>query len=157
LKSVSLNELKKELGFLPQAKLLGLCVRLAKYKKENKELFTYLLFESVDEIKYIKKIKEEIDLQFTDINKTNVYYIKKSLRKILRFMNKYIKYSGLKETEAELRIYFCKKAKAAKIPFEKSTVLKNLYDLQLKKISLALKGLHEDLQYDYEKELEALT
>ena len=156
MKTSTVNELKKELGFLSQAKLLELCMRLVKYKKENKELLTYLLFESSDEIKYIKNLKQEIDSQFQEINKNNVYYAKKSLRKILRFTNKYIKYSGLKETEIELRIYFCSKMKASKIPIDKSVVLTNLYTQQLKKINLAMEKVHEDLKYDYQQALEAL-
>jgi hypothetical protein len=33
----------------------------------------------------------------------------------------------------------------------------NLYNSQLKKINKAMKTLHEDLQYEYEKDLELIT
>ena len=90
MKAVTINELKKELAGLSSRRILEICLRLAKYRKENKELLTYLLFDSDDEQEYIKKIKFEIDLQFQGINKSNLYYIKKSLRKTLRITNKYI-------------------------------------------------------------------
>ena len=53
-------------------------------KKENKELLTYLLFYGTDEVSYIEKVKEEIQLQFQEINTSTYYFIKKSVRKILR-------------------------------------------------------------------------
>ena len=49
MKAFSLNELKNELSTLSPAKVLALCMRLAKYKKDNKELLTYLLFHAHDE------------------------------------------------------------------------------------------------------------
>ena len=156
MKAVTINELKKELAGLSSRKILEICLRLAKYRKENKELLTYLLFESDDEKEYIKKIKSEIDLQFEGINKSNLYYIKKSLRKTLRITNKFIRYSGNKQTEVDLLIYFCRKFKELKIPVQKSIALSNLYQRQIQKIKKAAKTLHEDLQYDYEMELERL-
>ncbi|MGD0710983.1 MAG: hypothetical protein ABR968_07345 [Bacteroidales bacterium] len=156
MKASSLSELKNELGELSPAKVLALCMRLAKFKKENKELLTYLLFHAHDEEAYIESVKNEIDEKFKEINMSNVYYIKKSLRKILRSTNKYIKYSCLAQTETELLIYFCKKIKKEKIPLGKSVALDNIYLNQIKRINKAMASLHEDLQYDYKIEMETL-
>jgi hypothetical protein len=156
MKASSLNELKNELGTLSPSKVLALCMRLAKYKKENKELLTYLLFHSHDEEAYVEGIKSEIDEKFTEINMSNVYFMKKTLRKILRNTNKYIKYSGSAQSETELLIYFCRKINDAAIPLNKSVTLNNIYQNLLKRINKAMEKLHEDLQYDYKKELETL-
>ncbi|NTW31138.1 MAG: hypothetical protein HGB12_00630 [Bacteroidetes bacterium] len=156
MKTFSLSEIKNELETLSPARILALCMRLLKYKKENKELLTYLLFHSHDEQSYIKMIKNEIDEKFEEINRSNIYFIKKSIRKILRNTNKYIKYSGSPQTETELLIYFCKKIKDSKIPLNTSTALSNLYQNQIRKINIAVAKLHEDLQYDYKKEIEVL-
>jgi HPt (histidine-containing phosphotransfer) domain-containing protein len=156
MKAASLSEIKKELGYLDLQRVQELCMRLAKYKKENKELLTYLLFEAHDEPGYINNVKREIDEHFDTLPKGNVYFIKKSLRKILRITNKQIKYSGAKQTELELRIYFCSKIKKSGIQLLPSQVLFNLYHQQLKKIETALAKLPEDLQYDYHQELEQL-
>jgi len=151
MKVASINDLKRELGNLPQDTLVEICVRLAKFKKENKELMNYLLFESHDEQGYIEVVKREISEQFTEINQTNLYFAKKSIRKILRTTGKYIKYTASKEMEIELLLHFCNTLKASGIPFHKSTALNNLYLAQLKKISKTIDTLHEDLQYDYLK------
>lgn len=119
-------------------------------------MLTYLLFESSDELAYIKTVKREMDEQFEQINRTSSYFIKKSIRKILRNIRKYIRYSQKKETEVELLIYFCSKLNQFKPSIHRITVLKNLYDNQITSIRKTMLSLHEDLQYDYGKELEEL-
>jgi len=155
MKTASLSELKKELQTLSPAQLVELGTRLARYKKENKELLTYLLFEAHDEETFISGVKAEVEQQFMEMNR-NVYYAKKTIRKILRMVNKYIKYSGKPQTGVELLIHFCYQLKTSGVSLHKSTTLTNLYESQLKKISKLLSGMHEDLQYDYEKELRKL-
>ncbi|MEZ4933218.1 MAG: hypothetical protein R2788_13990 [Saprospiraceae bacterium] len=156
MKTATVTELKKELNKQEPSKLIELCLRLVKYKKDNKELLTYLLFEADNEMAYINSVKYEIDELMTAIPNSNIYYLKKSLRKILRLLDKHIRYSGNKETETELRIYFCKKILAAHIPIKRSRVLLNLYEGQLKKITIAISKLHEDLQYDYGEQLKEI-
>lgn len=156
MKTATVQELKQGLQAVSHHKLLELCLRLAKFKKENKELLTFLLFEAHDEEAYINSVKVLIDEGFTELPKANLYLTKKSLRKILRITNRYIKYSGSKLAEATLLIYFCSKMKNSGIPYSKTTVFKNLYEMQLKKINTAMKTLHEDIQYDLQKELNEL-
>ena len=97
-----------------------------------------------------------MDELFKGLPSGNVYYIKKSLRKILRIVNKQIKYSGLKQTELELRLYFCGKIKEANVPLRSSTVLYNLNEGQIKKIKASLTHLPEDLQFDYHRDIVSL-
>jgi len=151
--TASLQEIKKELRAHDAESLQELCMRLAKYKKENKELLNYLLFEAHNEQAYIENVKEELSELFKTVPPSNVYFVKKSLRKILRFANRQIKYSGIKQTELEIRIFFCTKMKEAKVPRQPGTVLFNLYQQQLKKIESAFAKLPEDIQADYEREL----
>jgi gas vesicle protein len=156
MKASTVNELKQELINLPSSQLTELCLRLARFKKENKELLTYLLFEAHDEQSYIHSVEKEIDEQFAGINQSNIYFAKKSIRKILRITNKYIRYSGSKTAETELLIHFCAAMASSNIPYQKSTALVNLYNAQLKKITVAVKALHEDLQHDYLRQLRGL-
>jgi hypothetical protein len=151
MQTTSLSGLKKELLSLPQEQLVELCARLAKYKKENKELLHYLLFESIDEELYKDGIKSEVEELFSEITSRNFYLAKKSIRKILRLVTKYIKYSGKPETGIELLIHFCTQLNGLGLDYHGSTALMNLYEVQLKKIKKAIDGLHEDLQYDYRK------
>src|SRR5687768_12314823 len=99
MQAASVSALKKELQTRSDKEVVELCMRLAKYKKENKELLSYLLFEAHDEEAYVRGVKDEIDQQFAEINKSNIFFAKKSIRKILRLTNKHIKYSGNKQTE----------------------------------------------------------
>jgi hypothetical protein len=156
MKSATVKELKQELGIRTHGELLELCLHLSKFKKENKELLTYLLYDATDEKAFIESVKEEIEAQFELINTSGYYYIKKSVRKILRMVKKYIRYSKKKETEVELMLYFCTQLKELDPPMIGSIALYNLYKRQVETIKKAVATLHEDLQYDYELELEEL-
>jgi len=156
MKAASLKEIKTELNQRSTQELLELCLRLSKFKKENKELLTYLLFESENEAAFIQSIKNKVDEDFETINTKTFYLIKKSIRKVLRELKKFIRYSQNKETEVELLLYFCHKLKDFKPSIKRNTTLTNLYNRQIDYISKKVKALHEDLQYDYELELKEL-
>lgn len=157
MKPATVTTLKNELKHLPEKELVEICLKLAKFKKENKELLTYLLFESDDEDGYINEIKEEMDEVFSEINTSHIYYVKKGMRKILRQIKKYIRYSKKKETETELLLYFCSKMKELKSSHNRSQQMVNLYERQLEMAKKAMSTLHEDLQYDFSIEIEQLT
>ena len=52
MKAATISQLKKELVKLDHGDLLDVCVRMAKFKVESKELLTYLLMKADDEIGY---------------------------------------------------------------------------------------------------------
>jgi hypothetical protein len=153
IRTATVHEIKDELQHLPPAKVVELCIRLSRFKKENKELLTYLLFESNDMEAYLQLVKKETENLFTEINSTSLYFAKKTIRKILRIINKQIRFTGSKHAEAELLTHYCSCLKHSGIPFQKSNALLNLYNQQLKKIEKAVEGMHEDLQYEYHKKL----
>ncbi|TPN89174.1 hypothetical protein [Aquimarina algicola] len=156
MKTATVKELKEELEDKSHQELITLCLRLSKFKKENKELLTYLLFDSENEENYINTIKLEVEQNFSAVNTTSYYYIKKSVRKILRLIKKYIRYSTNKETEVELLLFFCKQMTLLKPDIKKSKVLTNIYNRELISIKKKITLLHEDLQYDYNLELEEM-
>jgi hypothetical protein len=157
MKAASLNELKQELITLPPKKVLELCLRLAKFKKENKELLNFLLFEAHNEQGYIDSIKKEINDSFWNLPRTNTYIIKKGLRKILKAMAKYSKYTSTKESEVEMLLNFCQNLNNSGIRFRSNKGLSNLYEQQLKKLNLLVEQVHEDLRFDYKKQLDQLS
>ncbi|MEM6515762.1 MAG: hypothetical protein AAF688_06230 [Bacteroidota bacterium] len=156
MKAVSVVEIRKELKYKSNEELAGLCLRLARFKKENKELLTYLLFEAYDESGYIETVKAEIDEQFEGINTNSYFYIKKSVRKILRNVRKYIRYSLNKETEVELLLYYCKKLRLLKPSIDRNSTLKNLHDRTIESITKKILLLHKDLQHDFNVELDEM-
>ncbi|MGM5470213.1 hypothetical protein ACS386_08045 [Flavobacteriaceae bacterium LMO-SS05] len=156
MKAVSVTQIKKELEHLSPDELTELCLRLSKFKKENKELLTYLLFESHDETGYIETVKAEVDTQFETINTNSYFYIKKSVRKILRLIKKFARYSLKKETEVELLLHFCHRLKTFEPSIDNNVTLTNIFERQLLLIKKIVGTLHEDLQYDYHLKIEEL-
>lgn len=156
MKAVTVKEISQELLNLTPKELRELCLRLSRFKKENKELITYLLFEASDEASYVESVKNEIDKLFDLINKKNYYFIKKSIRRILFNTRKYIRYSQNKKTEIDLLIYFCLKMKKFTPSIQGNAALRNLYLRQSEAIREKIGSLHEDLQLDYEMELKKL-
>lgn len=156
MKTSSVNTIRNELQFLNKTELIELCNYLVKFKKENKEYAHYLLFEKNSETQFIENIKNEIEQMFQDVNIYQVYFAKKTLRKILKFINNICKYSKETLTHLELHIFFCQKLKNIQLDWTKSAVLINLYKSELKKISLLVLKLHEDLQYDYKEKINEL-
>jgi hypothetical protein len=158
MKAATLHELKQEMMQLPTRQLTELCLRLGRFKKENKELLTYLIFEADDERAFISNAKAYMDADFEAIPKdNNLYLIKKSLRKILRMVTKYVRFAGSKIVETELLLYYCTLIRQSGIAIHQSTALTNLYEAQIKKVKKILPALHEDLQYDYGQLLEELS
>ena len=156
MKAASISNIKKELKHRSPEEVLEICLRLSKFKKENKELLTYLLYEIDNEASYIESIKVEIDGQFQEINKSSYYFIKKSVRKILRNIKKHCRYSNKKETEVELLIYFCELLKDMSPSIKLDQTLYNIYLRQIEVIKKNIFTLHEDLQFDFNLELEKL-
>lgn len=145
----TLSKIRKELTHLPPEELIALINRLSRYKKENKELLDYLLFASADESQFIADVQEMISAEFDALNNRNLYWVRKSVRRILRVVNKYIRYSGLTETEIELRAHFCRVLSESEIPIQRSAALSNLYDREVERIAKAIDKLHEDVKTDY--------
>lgn len=153
MKAASVSEIKKDLEKSSHRELLDYCIRLIKFKKENKELIAFLLFERDDISGYVERIKQDTNVLFSEINQSNTYFIKKSIRKILRNLNKQIRFTLSGQVEAELLIHFCNCFDEYSIPVNKSRQLLNLYEAQLKRIEKALSGLHPDLQFDLMRQL----
>lgn len=156
MKAVPITRIKKELQHLTQEELVEIVLRVGKYKVENKEFLTYLLFEASDEDGYIDVVKEYINEQFDLVDQQHYYYIKKSVRKILRTIKKYVKFSKKPETEAALLIHFCRRLKNMDPSYLNNTVLTNMFDRQLALAEKTIAKMHEDLQYDYKLEIEEL-
>lgn len=156
MKASSISQIKKELKYASKEELIEIVLRIGKYKVENKELLSYLLFDSSDEQGYIDKIKVYINFQFEIINRENYYFIKKSVRKILRVTKRFIKYSKNIETETTLLIHFCKNLEEMDPSYKYNQVLLNMYFRQLNLIEKNLEKMHEDLSYDFRREVDLL-
>ncbi|MDO3625205.1 hypothetical protein [Mucilaginibacter sp. BT774] len=146
-------EIKKELQHLDNSQLTELCLRLVRYKKENKELTGYLLFDADNERAFIDALMAESGLMFSQLPYNN-YQLAKSLRKILRLLGKYIKFMASSEAEVEVLINFCRNYVQYVDKRASSTYkpLRLIFTRQLDKIRKSITKLHEDLQFDYSQD-----
>ncbi|HTH82320.1 MAG TPA: hypothetical protein VL490_05275 [Mucilaginibacter sp.] len=143
-----LQDIKKELQHLSGLQIADLCLRLARHKKENKELLAYLLFEADNTPAFIEKVKAEAGFMFSQLP-VRSYEAAKYLRKILRLLGKYIKFIALKEAEIELLINFCSNYVQYADRRTSYKPLRLILTRQVEKVRVAIGKLHEDLQYDF--------
>lgn len=150
-----LQHIKKEIEHLPHEQLSELLLRLARYKKENKELLAYLLFEAYDEAAFIEKVKAEAGFMFSQLSALS-YHAAKGMRKILRLLSKYTKFSGSKNVEIELLLNFCDNYLEYADRRTSYKPIRLILTRQIEKIRNLISKLHEDLQFDYTESYNAL-
>lgn len=105
-----------------------------------------------DEIGYAEERCDEIDEQLSTPGKIH----KNTLRNVVRWMDKSLRFSGDKETELRVRIHFCRRLKDNRITFGGCRVSENMVATQLKKIDAAIEKVHPDFQFDYNQQLSGL-
>ena len=155
MKTEKLTGIKKELYGLSVQQLTDICLRLAKYKKETKELLNYLLFNADDPLAYAEQVKMFLTEDFKILPK-HYYQSSKSLRKILRLITRHARYTASKQVELELLLWFCHNFLIYADTRTSHKALQTIFTRQLEKIKLLLPKLHEDLQFDYTQEFETL-
>ena len=150
-----LQDIKKELQHLSSLQIADLCLRLGRYKKENKELLAYLLFEANNEQAFIEKVKAEAGFMFSQLP-IQGYAAAKSIRKILRLINKYNKFIASKQAEIELLLNFCDNYLQYTDRKTSYKPLRLILSRQMQKIQALIGKLHEDLQADFSRDYNLL-
>lgn len=155
MNSPKLSNIRKELNSLPPEALTSICLRLAKYKTENKELLNYLLFYNDNKEEYVNEVKQFLDDSFSNLPYSD-YTTTKVLRKATRLMNKHIKFIGDKHQEVGLSLYFCTLFIEKKIIKTNHKPLIGLLFRQLKRSDKIIPKLEDDLQFDFQNEFDTL-
>jgi len=153
--TASIKQLKDTLSTLGREALIGLLLRMVKFKKENKELLTFLLFEADDLDTYVHEITLLIEDEFENYRLKTAYYKRKGCRRVLRMLKKYIKYAADKEVEVRLLLAYVSMVAKSK-PFINDRVIQKIALRQLLLAEKSIVKLHEDLQYEYKLELQEL-
>jgi len=156
INAASLKVIKDELSTLTNKDLNGIILKMIKFRKENKELVTYLLFDSRDEMEYVKMMKKEIEMALYAVTSSNARNSLKLIRKVLRITRKAIKFSGKNETEVQLLLHYCSILKSKDLPLTRIKALNSIWERSILSTGKAISSLHEDLRYDYGMELKAL-
>jgi hypothetical protein len=157
LETRTLKDIKDELQHIEKKELIEICLQLIKFKKHNKELLHFVLFGQQNLNTYINEIKASVDELFTEVNATNAYFAKKTLRKIARVANTYCAYTKQPIALVEVSFHFCTVMQNNFRHLLNNTVIENIYFGQYKKAMKALGSMHEDEQYDYLKLAEKLS
>ncbi len=155
MKPERISEIKKELKLLESTALVEICLKLAKFKRDNKEFLNYLLFESANPESYLQSVKLSLQESFHILSR-NSYQKTKELRKILRILNKHIKYTGMPVAEVELLLWYCDNLLEHGSIKSSQKALYMLLIRQLQKVRKTILKLHEDLQFDYKEGFNAL-
>lgn len=156
MQAASQDTIKTELKQLPPKQVLDLLLRLSRFKKENKELLSYLLFEAGDEQGYLQQVKEEVDELFIQLKETGFYLYKKQIRKIQRVINKPIKYMGSKTSAVDLYLHMAIKMHEQKKTLYNRGFLEKALQQYVTKIERLLPSIDDDLQHDISQQLQRL-
>jgi len=149
----SLPELKKELETRDRADLIKIALRLSKHKIENKELLDYVLFHSEQPLLYAENLKELVNAPFDEVF-SHPYGLAKRMRKSLRIVSKYYRFTGSRQGELDLMLAFMNRFFEVFRPNYRAQVLFKLLSRCLVKMEDQADKLHEDLQGDYLPALE---
>lgn len=152
----NIKEIKDELIQLNQKELIQLVLDLGKASADNKA-FIYLKLKQKDDPEFFMQLaKDTLQQEFGKGNTSNPYYAKKSAQAVRRNLNKFLKWNKDKSTQAELILYFCRELLAYGYLRGRHPVVVNLLQAQFNKVEKLISGMHEDLRYDYEQELDEL-
>ncbi len=152
----SLSDIRKELAYASPEELKSLCLRMARFKKENKEHLAFLLFQK-NEADFIKSVKAEISDALDDIHRIHAFQARKVLQKTLRTIVKYKKFCLSKVFEMEVMLHFIRSMQAKQISEYTSSYTGQFYKKQQLKLVKILESLDEELSMDYRDEVEDLT
>ncbi len=151
-----LNELKKDLANCTDKQLVDHLLSLARLKKENKEMLSYLLGYGGRPLEYGEVYKSLIDDCFTDISE-NPYFAKKTLQKIKRIISKYYRFTSSRQGEAELYAHFLEGFCKHIHPDTRHKQVLGIGIFALKKLNAIAAQVHEDISGDVLKELDRLS
>lgn len=154
--TAGVREIRQELEAQSPKELINIIQRLARFKKENKELLTFLLFEAHDLDGHLAAVREELLTSMLDIQPERIYLAKKTVRKALRIANKHIRLIGSKAAEAEIRLHVCRLLQQSGLPIERNPVLLRIFQTQMRTARKAIDTLHEDLQWELLREADRI-
>ncbi|MEX1190271.1 MAG: hypothetical protein WED33_13510 [Bacteroidia bacterium] len=146
--SLKLNDLKKDLGGLPQPELVQVVLRLARLKIENKELIHYLLYYAHDSSAYVEVLMPEV-LDPFEQEFLNSYALSKRLRKSMRVIAKYLRFTSDRAGESELLLAVVSKYLATYRYEYRHAALSRIIVRCLKKTHDNFEKIHEDYRADY--------
>lgn len=156
IKPASLKVIKQELSLLSHQELIQIMLKLVRHRKENKELVSFILFDSKDETSFTQQMKLDMDELMEPVTRFNYATSLKYIRRVLRNTKKVARYSAHNEMEVELLMHFCSILKSKNLPIKDVKALSKMWDRCIQSMLKGISTLHDDLKYDYQTELDCL-
>lgn len=156
MKPESLTILKKELKKCSPEEAQEIVLRLARAKKENKELLTYLLSYGEDAAEYADDVQEELDLAFEDLGH-RPYFAAKTLRKMLREITKFKRFTKSDRYMVQLLLHFCERTVGHFGPGLRHQSTQGIIFRTMLKVKKVLDKMHDDLQADFRPQFESIV
>ena len=157
MKAESISTIRKEVQSLDRDEILAILIKIIRYSTINKELASYLLYYAQFDDLFVSEVNKEIADSFSEIETRSAYIAKKSIRKTVRILNKYVRFSNSKKVEIEIRLFFCRQFLHGYFHKLHDDPLLNIYLREVEKIKKVIGALHEDLQSDYMIEIDQLN
>lgn len=148
MKTQGLADIKKTIKNISHAELSEICLKLARFKKDNKEYVHFLLYEASNPLDYAEEVKESLLGPLTNLSRHPSLKVKE-LRKHLRVLNRHIRYTSSSEVEISLLIWYEDMLLTHAGVRQSNKALYTLFIRQLEKIRKSFAKIHEDLQFDY--------
>jgi hypothetical protein len=149
---LSISEVKKNLKHLTDDELCVIMIKLAKFKKVNKEYLSFLLLNESNESLYVEEVKEHLTELLENVNQNSIQYAKKTLRKVLRVLRQCSDFSEKDVTQLDLSVFFCNELNKLQKSIRNHSIVQGMYNREITKIDKIMKGMHEDLVADYQIE-----
>ncbi len=154
MQPASIDTIKQELKQRTPKQVLDILLHLARFKKENKELLTYLLFEATDNEAYVRQVKEEITDALHQIDGLPAYQYKKQFRKMQRKLGKPVKYMNNKSATIELYMHVIEQISADRKTSFIRAFLDKVAEQYIRKIEKILPAVPEDLAGDIARRIQ---
>ncbi|MFM7709422.1 MAG: hypothetical protein ACKO5C_00765 [Ferruginibacter sp.] len=157
LLEVGVQELRKRTADLQTSELIQLLSRLMRFKRENKELVAYELFVRDQPEVWFSEIRESFNSELETMNTSHPYFMKKTMRKLIRRAKTYARYAGDPAIESELFCGLLEVFNEHHLHVHPSDIVRKIYYDTFTRLEKNISKLHEDLQYDFERRLADLS
>lgn len=154
IEKVALADIKQALQQATPNELRDLCVRLARFKQDNKQLLHYALFYQDRPEVFIEEVNVRLKEAVETFNYSHAYWVKKGLRKWQRQVNLLGRISGEPWVQAKLQGMYALACYEAASKVAATEVLTNLCAQATKKFYAQVAKLEADWQHDLTRTFE---
>jgi hypothetical protein len=157
LLKTGIHEIRVKTNELSVESMHRLLTRLMRFKRENKELVAFELFVRDEPEAWFADIRKECHATLDDMNTSHPYFMKKTLRKLIRTVKTYARYAGDPAIEAELLCILLEAFHQRRLHEHTADKIQKIVTDTQVRLQKIIAKLHDDLQYDFIRRLANLS